>query len=199
MLLESATVGRFGAREQPGRAAQVISSTPALQRGTYLTDTDVKGCRTPPATKETPDAEGRKGTLLNSRDIAALNRAREVLKRLDDAAWRRSLGYHDPYGSVTAWDLGRLSEAATAAENAIFNVLSTARTQCRVKISDAQLAGTRQPEAAQPTEPVHRADRAQSTEVTNGLVSEQITRAREDGTSPGDRPDERLSADRPPR
>ena len=183
----------------------MISSTPPLQGGTYLTDTDVKMVGLPPATTGTPDAEGRKGTLLNSRDIAALNRAREVLKRLDDAAWRRSLDYHDPYGSVTAWDLGRLSEAATAAENAIFNVLSTARTQCRVKITDAQLLGTRQPEAAQPTESaqpteqVHRADRAQSTEVTNGRVPEQITRAREEEISPGDRPDEHLGADRPPR
>ena len=116
-----------------------------------------------------------------------MNRARDVLKRLDDAAWRRSLDYHDPYGSVTAWDLGRLSEAASAAENAIFHVLNTARTHCRVRITDAQLVGTWQPEAAQPTKPVEPTDVGQSTEVTNGQVPEQVTPAPQDRKSPHDR------------
>ena len=79
--------------------------------------------------------------MLNARDIAALNRAREVLKRLEDAALDRALGEHDPYAPVAGWDLGRLSEAATAADDAIFHVLWTARTYCGVKITDAQLAG----------------------------------------------------------
>jgi hypothetical protein len=38
----------------------MISSTPPLQGGTYLTDTDVKMVGLPPATTGTPDAEGRK-------------------------------------------------------------------------------------------------------------------------------------------
>ena len=110
-----------------------------------------------------------------------------MLKRLDDAAWRRSLDYHDPYGSVTAWDLGRLSEAASAADNAIFHVLNTARTHCRLKITDAQLVGTRQPEAAQPTKPVEPTEVKQSTEVSNGRVPEQITPAQQDGKALRDR------------
>jgi hypothetical protein len=80
-------------------------------------------------------------TLLNSRDIAALNRAREVLKRVEDAAWRRSLDHHNPYAPVTAWELGRLSDAATVADGAIFHVLSTARNDCRIHVTDAQLHG----------------------------------------------------------
>ena len=73
-----------------------------------------------------PDYEER-STLLSSRDIAALNRARAVLKRIEDAAWRRSLSHYDPFAPVTAWDLGRLSEAASSAEGALFHVLTTAR------------------------------------------------------------------------
>ncbi len=72
-----------------------------------------------------PDHEER-STLLSSRDIAALNRARAVLKRIEDTAWRRSLNHYDPFAPVTAWDLGRLSEAASAAEGALFHVLTTA-------------------------------------------------------------------------
>ena len=113
--------------------------------------------------------------LLNSRDIAALNRAREVLKRLEDAAWRGSLRQHDPYAPVAGWDLGRLSEAAAAADDAILHVLSTARTYCGVKITDAQLRG--RAEARQPTEQVAQAtDTAQSTE-NNGRLPERITEA----------------------
>lgn len=83
----------------------------------------------------------KRSPLLTSRDIAALNRAREVLKRVEDAAWRRSLDQYDPFAQVTAWDLGRLSGAATAAEEALFHVLSTARTNCGVRMTDAQLRG----------------------------------------------------------
>lgn len=88
--------------------------------------------------------------MLNSRDIAALNRARGVLRRVQDAAWRRSLGQFDPYAPVSAWDLGRLSEAATVADDAIFHVLSTARTSCGLNVTDVQLAG---PQRAQEQEP----------------------------------------------
>lgn len=85
-------------------------------------------------------AEVKRGhVLLNARDIAALIRARDVLKRLEDAAWRRSLSHFDPYASVSAWDLGRLSDAAQRADDAIFHVLSTARHSCHLKITDAQL------------------------------------------------------------
>ena len=87
-----------------------------------------------------------RGTLLNSRDIATLNPARDVLRRVEDAAWRRSLEHFDPYAPVSAWDLGRLSEAASVADDAIFRILSTARTNCGVNITDSQLAG---PERAQ--------------------------------------------------
>jgi hypothetical protein len=116
-------------------------------------------------------------SLLSSRDIAALNRARDVLKRLEDAAFRRSLGQHDPSAAVAGWDLGRLSEAATAADDAIFHVLSTARTYCGVKITDAQLVG--RAAATQRTERVaHHTDAAQSTDVINGCMPEQIADAR---------------------
>lgn len=80
--------------------------------------------------------------LLSARDIAALNRARNVLKRVEDAAWKRSLTQFDPYARVSAWDLGRLSDAASVADDAIFHVLSTARHNCHVGITDAQLAAT---------------------------------------------------------
>jgi hypothetical protein len=80
-----------------------------------------------------------------------LNRAREVLKRVEDAAWRRSLDHYDPYAPVTAWDLGRLSNAASVADEAIFNFLSTARNNCQVRITDAQLFGAeRAPGQAEP-------------------------------------------------
>lgn len=88
-----------------------------------------------------PDHEER-STLLSSRDIAALNRARAVLKRVEDTAWRRSLNHYDPFAPVTAWDLGRLSEAASAAEGALFHVLTTARANCGVRVTEAQLYGS---------------------------------------------------------
>jgi hypothetical protein len=97
-------------------------------------------------------------TLLNARDIAALNRARDVLRRLEDAAWRRSLDHHDPYAAVTAWDLGRLSEAASVADDAIFHVLSTARTDCALRMTDAQLFGTENGQAAKALEAAQDAD-----------------------------------------
>lgn len=85
---------------------------------------------------------GRRSTLLSARDIAALNRARQVLRHIEDAAWRQALDHFDPYAPVSSWDLGRLSEAASAADAAIFHVLSTARNDCHVKVSDGQLFGT---------------------------------------------------------
>ncbi len=89
----------------------------------------------------TGDDQDKRSALLTSKEVAALNRAREVLKRLEDTAWRRSLEHYDPFASVTAWDLGRLSAAASAAEDALFQVLSTARANCGVKLTDAQLRG----------------------------------------------------------
>jgi hypothetical protein len=96
----------------------------------------------------------RNDSLLNARDIAALNRARIVLKRLEDAAWRRSLSHFNPYAPVSAWHLGRLSDAATVADDAIFHVLSTARHNCLVNVTDAQLAAT-EPVQAQAARPGH--------------------------------------------
>lgn len=93
----------------------------------------------------TTDDHDRRGALLTAREIAALNRTRKVLKRLEDAAWRRSLEQYDPFAEVTAWDLGRLSGAATVAEDALFHVLSTARANCGVRMSDAQLRGAEVP------------------------------------------------------
>jgi hypothetical protein len=115
--------------------------------------------------------------VLNARDVAALNRAREVLKRLEDVALNRALGEHDPFAPVAGWDLGRLSEAATAADDAILHVLRTARTYCGVKITDAQLAGraaANQPTAsvAQPT------DATDPTDASKACVPEQIANAR---------------------
>ena len=89
----------------------------------------------------TQDDHTRRSVLLTAKEIATLNRAREVLKRLDDTAWRRSLEHYDPFADVTAWDLGRLSGAASGAEDALFEVLSTARN-CGAKITDAQVRGT---------------------------------------------------------
>jgi hypothetical protein len=89
----------------------------------------------------TGDDHEKRSALLTSRDIAALNRAREVLRRVEDTAWRRSLEQYDPFAQVTAWDLGRLSGAATAAEDALFQVLSTARANCGVRMTDTQLRG----------------------------------------------------------
>jgi hypothetical protein len=98
----------------------------------------------------TGDDQEKRSTLLTSKEVAALNRAREVLKRVEDTAWRRSLEHHDPFANVTAWDLGRLSAAASAAEDALFHVLSTARANCGAKITDAQLRGTTPTPAARP-------------------------------------------------
>ena len=70
---------------------------------------------------------------------------------MEDAAWKRSLSHFDPYASVSAWDLGRLSDAASVADDAIFHVLSTARHNCHVKITAAQL-GMHEPEPTQPEE-----------------------------------------------
>ena len=90
-----------------------------------------------------------RSTLLSARDIAALNRTRAVLKRIEDAAWRRSLDHYDPFAPVTAWDLGRLSEAASTAEGALFHLLTTARANCGVRVTDTQLYGPqRVPERA---------------------------------------------------
>jgi hypothetical protein len=96
--------------------------------------------RNPTRARTTAGPTGRH-TLLTSRDIAALNRARAVLKRLEQTAWKRSLSHYDPFAPVTAWDLGRVSEAASAADDAIFHVLATARANCHVKLTDAQLFG----------------------------------------------------------
>ena len=115
--------------------------------------------------------------MLNARDVAALNRAREVLKRLEDDALNRALGEHDPFAPVAGWDLGRLSEAATAADDAILHVLRTARTYCGVKITDAQLAGraaANQPTAsvAQPT------DATDPTDASRAFMPQQFANAR---------------------
>lgn len=106
-----------------------------------------------------------------------MNRARDVLKRLEDAALGRSLEQYDPYAPVAGWDLGRLSEAATAADDAIFHVLSIARTYCGVKITDAQLNG--RAKADQPTMQVAQpTDATPPTDVNN---SRQIADAESRG------------------
>ena len=84
----------------------------------------------------------RDDSLLNARDIAALTRARTVLRRLEDAAWRQSFSHFDPYAPVSGWHLGLLSDAATVADDAIFHVLSVARHNCNVNVTDAQLGVT---------------------------------------------------------
>lgn len=92
--------------------------------------------RVSPADTETVPRYHR---LLNSRDIATLNRAREVLRRLEETAWTSSFEHFDPYAAVTGCDLGRLSEAANVADDAIFRVLNTARNSCHMRITDDQL------------------------------------------------------------
>ena len=120
--------------------------------------------------------------MLNARDVAALNRAREVLKRLEDDALNRALGEHDPFAPVAGWDLGRLSEAATAADDAILHVLRTARTYCGVKITDAQLAGRAaagRAAANQPTASVAQSTNATDpTDASRACMPEQIANAR---------------------
>ena len=122
-----------------------------------------------------PVAEEEDKQLLNSRDIAALNRAREVLKRLEDAALTKSLGQYDPYAPVAGWDLGRLSEAATAADDAILHVLSVAQIYGGVKIRDAQLTG--RAEARQPTKQV-----AQLTDASKAIEIEDRRAGADRGT-----------------
>ena len=116
--------------------------------------------------------ERRKVVLLTSRDIAALNRARTILKRVEDAASRRALIHPDPYAPVTAWDLGRLSESASVADDALFSFLSTARSHCRLNITDAQLFG---PERAQ-TQTAREIGSAQPIEVPTS-TEESVARA----------------------
>ena len=117
-----------------------------------------------------------------------MNRARDVLKRLENAALGRSLEQYDPYAPVAGWDLGRLSEAATAADDAIFHVLSTARTYCGVKMTDAQLNG--RAKAGQPTARV--APPSDATTPTDVISGRQIAEAesprdlRASGGSTGD-------------
>ena len=41
--------------------------------------------------------------MLNARDTAALTRARDVLKRLEQKA-NKALREHDPYAPVAGWD-----------------------------------------------------------------------------------------------
>jgi hypothetical protein len=91
--------------------------------------------------------------------------------RVEDAASRRAL-VHDPYASVTAWDLGRLSEAASVADDALFSFLSTARSHCRLNITDAQLFG---PERAQ-TQMAREIGSAQPIEVP-ASTEESVARA----------------------
>jgi hypothetical protein len=127
--------------------------------------------------------------LLNSRDIAALNRARNVLKRLEDAAWRRSLEHYDPYAAVTAWDLGRLSDAASAADDAIFRVLSTARVNCHLRITDDQLFGTEQahPKAAQTPEAPQSTDAPTPSTVSSRSSGAPVTPRRGGARTPARR------------
>ena len=113
----------------------------------------------------TGDDQDKRSTLLTSKEVAALNRAREVLKRLEDAAWRRSLEHYDPFADVTAWDLGRLSAAASTAEDALFHVLSTARANCGAKLSDEQLRGPTPAPAARPEPSVRDSEPASTVAV----------------------------------
>ena len=48
----------------------------------------------------TGDDQDKRSTLLTSKEVAALNRAREVLKRLEDTAWRQSLEHYDPFADA---------------------------------------------------------------------------------------------------
>jgi len=80
--------------------------------------------------------------MLTSDDITKLNEARKILKRLEDRTRDAfyDLGDTNKYsGEVDGHDLGRLSEAADVAEGAIFNVLNTARSYCKVAISDGEM------------------------------------------------------------
>ena len=114
--------------------------------------------------------------MLNARDIAALTRARDVLKRLEDVAANKALREHDPYAPVAGWDLGRLSEAASAADDAIVHLMSVARIYCGVKITDAQLAG--RAEADKPTARVGQlTDATRSTDAVEDRAPEQIADA----------------------
>jgi hypothetical protein len=101
-----------------------------------------------------------------------------------------SLGQFDPYATVSAWDLGRLSEAASVADDAIFRFLNTARTNCGVNITDVQLVRPEraQEQAVQPPEAVESPEAARpsaaeppetalSTNVTDGRALGRIADA----------------------
>lgn len=79
--------------------------------------------------------------LLSHVDIATLNAARTILKRLEkesyDQGWNAPHGGYE--GTVRAQDLGRLAQVAQTTEQAIFNVLNVANAWCDGGLTDVQL------------------------------------------------------------
>lgn len=93
---------------------------------------------------------------------------------------------------MAGWDLGRLSEAATAADDAILHVLSVAQIYGGVKIRDAQLTG--RAEARQPTKQVAQLTDASKAIEIEDRVPERIA---EPGAANPEFPDDLRAAGGP--
>jgi hypothetical protein len=74
--------------------------------------------------------------LLDDSDIAVLNSARTILKRVGTAAMNASFDAERPYDGA---GLGRLAHAADDSSDAIFRAMCQANTYAGVPMSKAQL------------------------------------------------------------
>lgn len=72
-------------------------------------------------------------TLITDTHASILKAARTVLEEIEENA-RKAQYDEDLEDGVSAWDLGKLSEAADHAEEAIFNALNTANSYCGTKV-----------------------------------------------------------------
>jgi hypothetical protein len=85
---------------------------------------------------------GKEATMLSTDDIRALNEARTILKQLEADCGKRRRATPDSYTDPDGYDHGRVAEAATAAEWAIFSALNVTNA-CRVRrIPDELLHNT---------------------------------------------------------
>lgn len=84
--------------------------------------------------------------MLTRKDIRTLNKARDVLQRIDKET-RRAAWHIEPGDTkVDGYEFGRMGEAADRAESAIFNFLNVSRSWCDETISDEEMHN-RKPEA----------------------------------------------------
>lgn len=84
--------------------------------------------------------------MLTRKDIRTLNKARDVLQRIQNET-RRAAWHKEPDDTkVDGYDLGRMGEAADRGEGALFNFLNVSRSYCNETISDEEMHN-RKPEA----------------------------------------------------